>query len=260
MPSLVGRSAGSIVVLALAVGAAAAGSRPNLAEKTISVSPHAVQAGGRVRVTDVVVNRGRTRSVSSTTGFYLSRDRKRGGDRRLGRRPIGPLGPGKESIGTTALLLPSAAAGSYYVLACADDRRRVRETTETDNCRATARAVRVTAPGDRSPPVFAGLKSATTCIPGPVGQGRTAPYRLAWDPASDDVTPQSAIVYDVYQATRPGGEDFSTATYTTDPGAITFTTPPLSSTVAYYFVVRARDAAGNRDSNVVERMGVNPCV
>ena len=81
---------------------------------------------------------------------------------------------------------------------------------------------------DNTPPTFAGLKSATTCIPGPIGGGRTTSYHLSWDPASDDVTPQKKIVYDVYQATTSGGEDFSTPTYTTGPGATSFATPPLT--------------------------------
>jgi hypothetical protein len=112
---------------------------------------------------------------------------------------------------------------------------------------------------DRIPPKFAGLKSATTCIPGPIGGGRTTSYHLGWDPATDDVTPSSEIVYDIYQATTPGGEDFSTPTYTTSAGATTFDSPPLPTDESFYFVVRARDQAGNRDSNTVERQGENLC-
>ena len=113
---------------------------------------------------------------------------------------------------------------------------------------------------DRTPPVFAGLKSATTCIPGPVGGDRTASYHLVWAPARDNVTRPGRIVYAVYQAASPGGERFSRATYVTRPGATTFVTPPLPSTQTYYFVVRARDAAGNRDLNRRERRGVNLCL
>jgi hypothetical protein len=113
---------------------------------------------------------------------------------------------------------------------------------------------------DHTPPTFAGLKSATTCIPGPIGGGRTTSYHLSWDPATDNVTPPNRIVYDVYQATTPGGEDFSTPTYTTPAGATSFDTPPLATDKSFYFVVRARDQAGNRDSNTVERQGQNLCV
>src|SRR5438876_11756278 len=80
---------------------------------------------------------------------------------------------------------------------------------------------------DNIPPTFAGLKSATTCIPGPVGGGRTTSYNLSWDPATDNITPSRRIVYDVYQAEMSGAEDFSTPTYTTPAGATSFTTPPL---------------------------------
>jgi hypothetical protein len=152
----------------------------------------------------------------------------------------------------------STAPGPYRVLACADDGRRVRESNEANNCRAAGREVRVTGV-DRSRPTFAGLKAATTCIPGPIDERRSSPFRLRWDPATDNVTPTSDIVYDVYQAPRSGGEDFSSATYTAPAGAKSFTTPPLPSDNAYYFVVRARDRAGNRDLNRVERLGVNLC-
>jgi len=112
---------------------------------------------------------------------------------------------------------------------------------------------------DNTPPTFAGIKSATTCIPGPIGGGRTSSYHLGWDAATDDVTPQKQIVYDVYQAEKAGGEDFSKPTYTTDPGATTFSTPQLASDKTFHFVVRARDEAGNRDSNKVEIEGQNLC-
>ncbi len=115
---------------------------------------------------------------------------------------------------------------------------------------------------DRIPPAFPGLRSATTCIPGPVGVERMSSYRLVWPAAKDDVTPVSRLVYDVYQTTSRGGENFSAPTYTTRRGATSFATPPLSSTstVTYYFVVRARDAAGNRDRNRRERPGRNLCL
>ena len=116
---------------------------------------------------------------------------------------------------------------------------------------------------DRTPPVFAGLKSATTCIPGPVGEGeRMSSFRLVWPAAKDNVTPASRIAYDVYRATAPGAENFSRATYTTRRGVTSFVTQPLPSnaTTTYYFVVRARDVAGNRDRNRRERPGRNLCV
>ena len=123
---------------------------------------------------------------------------------------------------------------------------------------ATGALARLASP-DQTPPTFSGLKSATTCVPGPIC-GQSASYQLSWDPATDDVTPSKMIVYDIYQATKSGGEDFASATYTTGRGATSFTTPPLPADELFYFVVRARDRAGNRDANQVEREGVNLCV
>jgi hypothetical protein len=113
---------------------------------------------------------------------------------------------------------------------------------------------------DRTPPVFAGLKSATTCIPGPIGPGRTSSYHLSWDPATDNATPSKRIVYEVYRATRPGGEDFSAPTYATTRGVTSFDTPPLPTDRSFYFVVRARDRAGNEEANTIELEGQNLCV
>jgi hypothetical protein len=115
---------------------------------------------------------------------------------------------------------------------------------------------------DKVPPTFAGLESAITCIPGPIGGDRTAVYHLTWSPATDNRggTPRRWIVYDIYQATTPGGQDFSVPTYTTAPGRTSFDTDPLPVNETFYFVVRARDRAGNSDSNAVERQGQNLCV
>jgi hypothetical protein len=114
--------------------------------------------------------------------------------------------------------------------------------------------------GDLVPPEFAGLERAFACTPGPQQPGQTTPYTLSWQPATDNVTPAAAIVYDIYYATSPGGEDFTHPTWTTLPGAATFHTPGLPSHGGAYFVVRARDAAGNEDTNHHEQIGLDPCL
>ena len=111
---------------------------------------------------------------------------------------------------------------------------------------------------DRKPPVFAGVQSATTCVPGPAGGG-TASYTLTWKAARDDRTPARQIVYDVYATTVSGGENYHGPTGTSKPGATTFATRALSSAKTWWFVVRARDASGNRDRNRHELGGVNLC-
>jgi hypothetical protein len=112
---------------------------------------------------------------------------------------------------------------------------------------------------DHTPPKFEGLKSATTCIPGPIGAGSRSRYYLTWNAATDDVTPSSNIVYKVYQTTKAGGENFSKPRYTTAPGVTSFETARLPTGKNFYFVVRARDQAGNKDSNTVELEGQNLC-
>jgi hypothetical protein len=117
----------------------------------------------------------------------------------------------------------------------------------------------VQAMDDDTPPTFAGLQSAFTCIPGPIRLNGKTSYHLTWEPATDNVTPSSEIVYKIYQATTSRGENFSKATYTTKPGVTSFNTPRLSEVTTLYFVVRARDRAGNEDSNTVEKEGQNLC-
>ena len=113
---------------------------------------------------------------------------------------------------------------------------------------------------DQTPPKFDGLSSAVTCIPGPIWGGRTTSYHLAWNPATDNRTRQNKIVYYIYIATSPGGEDFTQPYNWTPPGATSFDTDPLPANQTFYFVVRAKDRAGNIDTNTVERQGQNLCV
>lgn len=114
--------------------------------------------------------------------------------------------------------------------------------------------------GDLVPPNFAGLERAFACTPGPQRPGQTTPYTLTWQPASDNTTPASDLVYDIYYTTTAGSEDFTHPTWTTPPGATGFRTPGLPSHGDAYFIVRARDTAGNQDTNTQEQQGVDPCL
>ena len=115
-------------------------------------------------------------------------------------------------------------------------------------------------PGATSGPSFAGLESAVACTPGPQRPGETTPFTLTWKPANDPVTPSAQIVYEVFMAATPGGEDFSSPSWITAPGVTSFRTPGLASHGTFYFVVRARDGAGKLDANTVEIRGVDPCL
>ncbi len=110
-----------------------------------------------------------------------------------------------------------------------------------------------------SGPTFAGLQSATTCTtPGPKILPAQRTYTLTWTAATDPVTPSSEIVYDIYYSPTSGGEDFSSPSATTPPGATQYSMD-VSSEGPAYFVVRARDTAGHEDQNKVEHLGVNTC-
>jgi hypothetical protein len=102
---------------------------------------------------------------------------------------------------------------------------------------------------DTKPPTFAGLKAAA-----PGGSGAVT---LSWDAAQDDLTPAGAISYLVFQGDGAGGEDFTTPVLVSAPGATSATVTRLpDAKQARYFVVRARDAAGNTDENMVEHSAV----
>jgi hypothetical protein len=94
---------------------------------------------------------------------------------------------------------------------------------------------------DTTPPTFAGLTSATTA-----GSGAIA---LAWGPAMDTQTPADAMTYLVFMSSSPGAENFATPVAVSDPGVTTITIEHLAgATQLRYFVVLARDAAGNLSS------------
>jgi hypothetical protein len=102
---------------------------------------------------------------------------------------------------------------------------------------------------DTVAPTFAGLTSATT--------GGSGAIDLAWSAATDDQSPPAAISYLVFMGGSAAGEDFTLPVLVTDPGATSATVSGLPyADQARYFVVRARDAAGNVDPNTVEQSAV----
>lgn len=141
--------------------------------------------------------------------------------------------------GATSFVIPDLLVGTtYYVVVRARDEAGNRDTNTVEVSASTL--------NDTTPPVFAGLQTA-------VGVSGTS-VLLSWDPATDDNSLPQAIEYDVYVSTTSGGQNFGAAPYATSPpGATVLAVGGLSPNVTYFFVVRARDEADNRDSNTVER-------
>src|SRR5262245_34372748 len=113
---------------------------PDLAITAVSAPSATVRPGGRVVVTDTVVNQGLGAAGPSAVRYYLSSDARLGGPDRLllGRRLVPALPPAAASTGTVAVWIPfTVAPGTYYVLACADDTHTVSESNESQNCLAT---------------------------------------------------------------------------------------------------------------------------
>lgn len=127
-------------VLVSGAGTAAAKPRPDLVLGQAPAVPKAAYPGTHVKVKDVVKNEGRRKAKRSVVRYYLSLDKKRGrGDVRLeGSRRVKALKAQKRSRGRTRVLIPAEfALGRYRLLACADDKKKVKETRERNNCRAS---------------------------------------------------------------------------------------------------------------------------
>ena len=97
---------------------------------------------------------------------------------------------------------------------------------------------------DKVPPVFAGVTSAVTAS--------DTRITLAWEPAKDDVTAQPRISYAVYAGPKSGAQDFSKPLAIVPAGSGGALMSELVPGSNYFFVVRARDEAGNEDKNSEE--------
>jgi hypothetical protein len=125
---------------------------PDLIVEALSAPPPAAARGGSFAVTTTERNQGNAdAAVDSTTRFYLSLDAKKGASDVLlgGTRTVPPLAVGAAVSGTTTVTVPAATApAGYFLLACADDLKKVAEanttlTGEKNNCRASATTVAV---------------------------------------------------------------------------------------------------------------------
>ncbi|MEK8022692.1 MAG: hypothetical protein AAB229_02685 [Candidatus Hydrogenedentota bacterium] len=118
----------------------------------------------------------------------------------------------------------------------------VRARDEAGNRDANTKEVS-TSVGDNKAPTFNGAVSISR------SNGNAT---VTWEPATDNVTPPAGLLYDLYLATSSEGQSFMEPSATSAAGLTSYTFEGLSAMATYYVVVRARDAAGNRDANTTE--------
>ena len=127
-----------VAVMASLVPAASAAPTPDLVVSSVSVGPTTTVPGGIVKVTSVLKNTGRGTAGASVIRYYLSSDQSSGGDTRIGARKAGRIEAGKSLKLPAFVALPAnVALGSHFVIACADDLEKIRESNERNNCRAS---------------------------------------------------------------------------------------------------------------------------
>jgi hypothetical protein len=147
-------------------------------------------------------------------------------------QPVLVTAPGITSVSATHL--PDAMKARFFV---------VRARDAAGNTEANTHEMSAAPGADVTAPVFAGCSAATTLQAITIG--------VAWNAATDDVSSQAGLVYDVYLSTTPGVFDF-TRPFATATGADNVVIPALMTSTPYYFVCRARDEAGNEDDNTLE--------
>jgi subtilase family serine protease len=114
---------------------------PDLVQLAVSNPPASLSASTSFTVTDSVRNEGAISTGSTSTRYYLSTDAvKTTGDVLLtGARGVGALAVGATSSGSKSVTTPAnLLAGTYYLLACADDSGAAVEVREDNNCVVSA--------------------------------------------------------------------------------------------------------------------------
>jgi subtilisin family serine protease/subtilase family serine protease len=177
----------------------------DLAVTSLDDPPATALSGASIRVTDITRNVGAVTAAASSTRYYLSLDavRSAGDVLLIGTRAIPSLAPNAFSTVTVTVTIPSGTpAGTYFLIACADDLSAVNESNETNNCFTAAHTVALALPvadlavtAVSNPPATAAAGTSfavtdTTTNVGPITVGAsTTRFVLSLDGArsADDV-------------------------------------------------------------------------
>lgn len=158
---------------------------------------------------------------------------------------------GKEDLSTPAYTSPPAATNFlveglvpamryFFIVRARDAGGNLDGNTVEVNARPLGTA-------DNSAPTFAGVTSVVGTSP--------STLLVSWPAATDDGTPPSRIVYDIFLSDTAGGQSFTTPQRVSAPGATSATILNLPAQAKRFVVVRARDESGNSASNKVEASG-----
>ncbi|MFN8167547.1 MAG: CARDB domain-containing protein [Candidatus Nanopelagicales bacterium] len=158
---------GALVISSVALAPAdAAAKRADLTVTTVSVSPRTVVQGGTVTVTAKVRNAGKKKAGASQVEVVLSADGTRSSnDVRLALASVKALATKKTSATITvrAKVPASIGARSWTVLVCSDPGKKVKESKESNNCRAATARLAVTTPPVVVPPTNARGGEVSAC-------------------------------------------------------------------------------------------------
>ncbi|MGH2730151.1 MAG: CARDB domain-containing protein [Actinomycetota bacterium] len=207
----------------------------DLVVASLSNPPASVDQGETFTVTTKVANKGTKKAGASTLGFYLSADKARNLEDRatiLDDLPLGvtrsvkALAAGNSSRAKTKVAISQdTVPGSYYLLACADDAGKIRESKEANNCRAAATPVEVVHVPTSQELIAADLEAGVIDYP-------TSLVYRAYEQFSDPLLPAK------YEGGGPIEEDPDVFL---EAGAEWDTLPPDTKTLIEPFLVRPDD-------------------
>lgn len=116
---------------------------PDLITTQVSGQPPTAIAGQKFILNDTVTNQGTVSAAATKTRYYFSTDDVWSANDALAlpARSVPILAEGASSQGNKQITVPVMTAGTYYVLACADDLKKVSESDEGNNCVASASTI-----------------------------------------------------------------------------------------------------------------------
>jgi subtilase family serine protease/subtilisin family serine protease len=212
---------------------------PDLVVPALS-APTTAAPGGSISITDTTRNDGAETAGASVTAFYLSINTTIDAtDVRLGERDLAPLPVGASDQSTTTVTIPaSVAAGSYYVIARADDEAGVAEAVESNNTRH-APSLKIGADL-----VMTSVSGPTTSAPGMTITISNTTHNQGSGDADAFVTAfylSSNSTFSAATDTRLGERSIPSLGAGASSSASTSVTIPASTTPGMYYVIAVAD-------------------